>query len=534
MIKTRTYLIAVAVAFAVAGHAQTWLDYDQALSAYSWLHTTNAATLTTYQPTDSSQRLLADAHVGVSIAQGHLASSNATPESWGIDAAVRSIARMSRRVVLRGAMEYSNTWGHQAGGSVWMCPDDRPFDIIECNDSTRGDIGLERYYLDGEVGVMTVGGLSLGARFAYATASSAKKKDPRHTNTLMQLDVSVGGSWQVDRWRFGANYLLKRTTEALQFSTYGRTDRVYGYLIDQGAAFGRDEQSDGKGYVGSDHEKPWLDMRHGVALQAGFANNPWSAVIEWQWMHRHGHYGLESPSHLDFNRHKGNEWHLRSWWQYATSATIHRITAEWSHETIQDDERTYRIVTTGGVTDINYYDDRQTGEREVNDINITYDAQWGIRRSLATWQAQACLNHYRRSLTASLYPYYRQQLTRLTDIILSVCRNWLAHNDHVWSLAIAAGWSGGGGTPAKDGTYTAVIQESAPVADHNELLMRQYEWFTADRMHGGITMRWSMPLLHQHLRLYAQAGYRIAHAMDVKYLQGSNRHTGTISLGCLF
>ena len=518
----------------VTGQAQTWLDYDQALSPHSWLRTTNASSLTTYHPTDSSQRWLADARLGVSTAQGLLAPSNASPDSWQADASVRSIARMSRRVVLRGAMDYSNTWGHQASGSVWMFPDDRPFDIIEHNDSTRGDIGLERYHLDGEVGVQAVGGLSLGARFGYTAANSAKKKDPRHTNTLMQLDASVGAAWQVGGWRFGANYLLNRTTEALQFSTYGRTDRVYGYLIDQGAAFGRDEQSDGKGYVGSDHEKPWLDMRHGLALQAGYACGPWSAVIEWQWAHRHGHYGLQSPSMLDFNRHHGDAWHLRSWWQHATATTHYRITAQWSHETIQDDERTYRITTTGGVTDIDYYDDRQLGEQKVDDITIVGEAQWGIGRCLATWQAQASASHRRRSVTASLYPYYRQQLTRLTDLTLSARRNWLASNDHVWSLAIEAGWAGGGGTPAKDGTYAAQAQPSAPVADHTDLLMRQYEWLTAHRVHGGIMARWSMPLLHQRLRLYAQADYRLSPAMDVHYLQGSNRHIASLSLGCLF
>lgn len=515
----------------MSGQAQSWLDYDQALSPWAWLRTTNPAALTTYAPDDSTLRLLADARVGITTGQGHLAPLSVAPDSWQVDAAVRSIARMSHRVVLCGGMDYTNLWGHDAAGSVWLVPDDMPFDITETTDSTRGNLSIEHYGINGEVGVLVGSGVSLGARFAYATASGAKRKDPRHTGTRMQMDVSVGALWRSGNVSLGANYLLRRTTEALQFSTYGRTDRVYDYLIDQGAFFGRDEQSDSKGYVGTDYEKPWLDMRHGVALQLGYDHGSCSAGIEGQWLHRHGHYGLESPSLLDFNRHHGDEWHLTAWLQHATVSDLYRLTAHWNRQDINDDERTYRIVTQDGITQVNYYDDWRLGERRVDDFTIVADAQWGIDRALATWQAQASVSHKRRTLTASLYPYYRQQLARLTDVTLTGRRNWLTRNDHTWSLTLTAGWAGGGGTPCHDGAYTDT-QDAAPVSDHTLLLMRQYEWFTADRLHMGITLRWSMPV--GKFRPYAEAAWRYCHALDIDYLQDSHRHTATLAVGCQF
>lgn len=534
MKETRTYLIALALAVAVAAGAQSWLDYDQALSSHSWLRTANAAALTTYLPTDSSQRLMADAHIGISTEHGHLAPLNSSPQGWQAFADVRSIYRMSRRVVARGSMSYRNGWGSHAGGSIWVCPDDMPFDITETSDSTRGNIGLERYRLTGEVGVDVWHGLNVGASIHYETASYAKKKDPRHTNQLMRLDAAVGTTWQTGGLMLGANYLLRRTTEGVQFSTYGRTDRVYNYLIDQGAAFGREEQSGGRGYVGTDYERPYLDMRHGVALQVGYTQGPWSVVVQWQWLHRHGHFGLESPSRLDFNRHHGNEWHLQSWWQHATPATIHRVTAAWSHEGLCDAERTYRIVSADGVTDTEYYDDRQLGERDQDNLSLTYDLQWGISRHLAQWRAQLAVTHHRRDLTASLYPYYRQQQTHLTELSLGGSRNWLLDNDHTWSLFLEAGWAMGGGTAYKDGTYVPPSDGAVAPNDYTTLLMRQYEWLTSTRLHGAVGIRWSMPLVHQRLRTYVDVRYCYVHALDIHWLDDAHRHTGVLTLGCMF
>ena len=512
--------------------AQSWLDYDQTLSRHSWLRTSNAAALTTYQPADSSQRWLGDASVSLSTGQGWLVEPGQSPHAWQLGAQARSLCRLSRRVVLRGGIDYSYGWGSDASGSVWISPERMPMDIAEVSDTTRGTVALERYGLTGEVGVQTLPGLSVGARMSYGAGSYTKRRDPRHTNSLMLIDATAGVTWQRAGLTLGANYLLQRSTEALRFSTYGRTDRVYHYLIDFGAGMGRTEQTDGKGYVSSDYEKPLLDMRHGVAVQAGYEHGPWSAVAEWHWARRHGHYGLESPSLLDCNRHHGHEWHLRSWWQRATPQAIHRLTALWSHEDVRDSERTYRIVTEGGVTHIDYYDDREMSQRQADHVSVTYDGQWGIERHLATWQVQACVDYRLRTITASLFPYYRWQQTHYTALTLEARRNGLTPGGHTWSVGVLARCGSGGGTTASDGAYTVPADGATFPATDEAWLMRHYEWLTATRLQGGVTLRWSMPL--PRLRLYAQGSYSLAHAFDTHWLADAYRHTATLALGCLF
>ena len=527
-------IIILSAGLALMAQAQSWLDYDQALSRWTWLRTLNAAALTTYVPVDSSQHLLADAQLTMATERGHLAQPGASPGIWQASAAVRSIYRVGHRVVLRGGMNYRNRWGDDAGGSVWLNPDAMPFDITEYTDSTRGKMRVEQYGLNGEVGVTIAPGLDLGARFAYIAANSTKQKDPRHTNSVMQLEASAGAAW---RWRgatLGANYLLRRNTEAVQLRTYGRTDRVYHYLVNYGAFYGRDEQTDGKGYVSADSEHPLLDMCHGLALQGGYEHGSWSAVAQWSWTHRHGHYGLESPSMVDFNRHQGDRWEATLWLQHAQPQAIYRLEIAWNHENLRDYERTYRTITQGGVTDVVYYDNRLMGRRQAIDYRITATAQWNIHRHLAAWQIEAGVRHHRGEVTAIVYPYFRSQNTRLTTVEASMRRNWLCTRDHTWTLMAGLRWAGGGGNPKSDSTYGTPSEGSQAPVEHDEYLMQQYEWLTAGRFAASAGVRWSMPLAAGRCRLYAEARGLLCWGHDIHHLADAHRHEASVSLGCLF
>lgn len=528
-----TYLITVILLTTfLPALAQTWLDYDQTLMHFPLLQSRNAASLTTFNPVDSTQFLLGDTRLTMSTAHGHLAAAHVAPHAWNAQAQVRSIYRMSRRVVVKGSMDYSYGWGKNAGGSVWIAPERMPFDITETDDSTRGKISLECYHLNSGLGVEVGHGVSLGATFDYTTASGAKKKDPRHVNSLMNCEVGMGLTWHIKGLTIGGNYLFGRTTEGLKFSTFGRTDRVYHYLIDHGAYFGREESTDGNGYVSDDNERPLLDIRHGLSALATYQHGAWTWGIEGGWTHRHGHYGLESPSMIDFNRHSGDAWDIRSWWQHDDGTSMQRVSLSYSHQGVKDHERTYRIITDHGVTDTRYYDDRLMGKHQYNVLAASADLRWGIKRQLATWQLQATLTHNRRNITASLYPFYRQQLTRLTEFTLQGTRNWLMTNDQVWSLKLQAGWAAGGGTAWRDGTYQAPAADASAPREYTLYLMRQYEYQTARRLLAAAQVRWSIPVAH--LRLYAEAGYSYRQAFNIDYLENGYRHQAALAVGCLF
>lgn len=533
--NSRTYLFTLLLMLTVIpALAQSWLDYDHTLTSYPMLQTRNTAALTTFNPIDSTQFLLGEARLTAATQHGYLDGVDVAPHNWDAQAQVRSIYRISRCVVLRGGMDYSYSWGKQVGGSVWIYPEQMPFNITETDDSTRGDFSLETYRLDGQLGVDVGHGVSIGAQFDYTTASGAKKKDPRHVNSLMRCETSVGAMWHLNHFSLGGNYLFSRMTEGLKFSTFGRTDLVYHYLVDHGAYFGREENTDGNGYTDDDNERPLLDISHGLAIQAAYRLETMSWGFEASWAHRHGHYGLESPSMIDFNRHNGNMWDVKAWWQRDMGTSLQRVAVSYSHRGINDYERIYRIITDQGVTDTRYYDDRQMGKHDYSVFNAMIDMGWGINRQLPTWQIIADMEHSRRMITASVFPFYRQQSTHLTEVKLRLMRNWITNNDQVWSGQLLAGWAGGGGTANHDGTYQTPSSDAAKPLDHTLYLMRQYESLTAQRMLAGVQLRWSKPIAYARMRLYVEANYKYCQAFDVHYLEDGHRHQVAISVGCLF
>ena len=527
-------LNAILLSTALTAWPQSWLDYDQVLLRYPLLHTANAAALTTYAPPDSSQLLLGDAQLVLSTTHGHLDQLHLAPHAWQAQGLVRSIYRMGSRVVVRGMMDYSYGWGSGAGGSVWIDPEQMPFDITETSDSTRGNISLETYHLSGQAGVDVGKGFNLGVSFDYTTGSGAKKKDPRHTNTLMLTAASAGIMWHHAGWHLGGNYLFARRTEALKFSTAGRSGQVYHYLIDQGAQYGREESTEAEGYVGTSHERPLLDTRHGAALQAEFSSAATSIGLEGMWSHRQGHYGIESPSMIDYNRHHGHQWWVTSWWKHATDGALQRVAIGWNRQAITDLERTYRTTTQHGVTDVNYFDDRLMGKRHTDVLLLTGDLQWGVRHCVATWEAQIELSHHRRSLTATLFPFYRRQQIHHTDFIATGTRRWILEDGHMWTLAVQAGWVTGGGTASHDGTFQTPAADAPHPAEQQLYLMRQFELLTAHRVLAGASVQWLFQTRNHALRPYVKASYRCEHAWDTHYLDDGHRHHAALTMGCQF
>ncbi len=528
----RRLITALTAIVTLTAGARSWLHYDQTLAPYAWLRTANPASLTTFAPADSSLRSLGDAQLSLATGQGHWTAPGTSPNAWQARAEVRSVMRMGQRVVVRGGVDYTNRWGNEAAGSVWSQPQTMPFDIAETADTTLGRVRREQYALHGEAGVAVSSRMSLGARFAYTAASGTKQKDPRFTSHLMSLEAAAAAMWTAGRFTLGATYQMQRRTEAVQLSTHGRTDRVYHYLVDLGAAMGRDERTDGRGYTSSDSEHPLLDMRHGATAQLGYTLGPCTLLAEVQWMHRSGHYGLRSPSTVDFSRHGGDEWLANAWWQHSATNSLQRVEAQWSRSTVKNHENTYRIVADGGVTDIEYYDARLVGYHRHNHVRLAYDGQWGIRRALAQWQLQAAVCHSWQRVTAIVFPYYRRRRVHLTELEAAVTRQWLLARERVWSLTIQADWGTGGGVMADDGFYlTPSTDDHAPAAPE-QWAQQHYQWLTATRLGAGLAVRYAFSLAGQRLRAYVDASYALHAATGVSTTP--KRHQARLAIGITF
>ena len=96
----------------------------------------------------------------------------ASPDSYEFGARTASFYRVNSRLVLSGNVSYSSFQGKDMTGSVWLDPDDQPFDIVEMDPQFAGTKNREKYNLMGGLGLDLGQGFSLGARVDFTSASS--------------------------------------------------------------------------------------------------------------------------------------------------------------------------------------------------------------------------------------------------------------------------------------------------------------------------------------------------------------------------
>ncbi len=115
-------------------------------------------------------------------------------------------------------MAYGTEKGKHMSGSAFLHPEETPFDIVEMDDSGAGTKRHEWYMLKGEAGYLLTPHLSWGGQLEYRTENYAKFKDLRHQNSLMNLHLSTGFSYELfSGWQVGLSYGYLRNVETVGF-----------------------------------------------------------------------------------------------------------------------------------------------------------------------------------------------------------------------------------------------------------------------------------------------------------------------------
>jgi opacity protein-like surface antigen len=506
------------------------LDYIQRTNG--WLTSYNAAGLH-----HLSARKASVAEVYTSRGNGHLVNYHESPNrlSWG--ARTASLFRLDDNVVVHGKIEYHNSHGKNSGGAAFIDPAFAPFNILEQADTNRGTKSSERYSLAGAVSTRLYRDLRAGGRIEYTTMNLAKHKDLRHKNTLLDMTVTAGLALPVTRHiEAGVNYYYRRAIEGIVFNVYGNTDRQYFSIIDFGAFFGRRELFGESGYTSED--QPLFSAFQGAALQLHVTRPRWSLFNEITYKARSGYFGERSSTSVRYSDHEGTAIEYRGLLSHATTGgTLHLIDARASRETLANHENIYRYETTqGGSTLVVYYGQAKMLDRVDTRASLAYTGQRGLvaGRPAREWHAGA--DYYQRSITASIYPFYREQRLHAYSARLSAaCHQPLrrASGDAI-GLSLALAYSAGGGDPRNDGVYaTPSADQSAPKSvDH--LLYREHEYLTLPRGEASLSATYLHPLVTGVIA-HASIDATFRRAFDSpRFLTGSTARTLTLRLGCLF
>lgn len=510
----------------------SWLRPADLQQQFPWLTSENASGLTVLPV---SARISEVGFYG-EMFSGDLRNYNEAKSGyrWGLKGL--SYYPISERVAVWGEVDYSNFRGSEMTGSYFIDPAQTPFDLVEFSEDNPGNKQLENYHLAGAVGINLTRRLSGGFKMDYTAANYAKRKDLRHTNSLMDMTLTAGLSYRLsNRFTIGANYTYRRRNESLLLSMYGTTDKLYYTLVDYGAFFGKRELFSDTGYTKENETKPLFDSYHGGSIQLS-----WRIGTHWEWFNevgyrnRSGFYGDDSPSTIVYSTHSGEQLAYNGQLVYFGVRNTHTLHVMTEHRNVENRENIYDF--RNDEVGINYYvylGAAEVGERTEQTISLQYTGRLGLEQGVPLWliDIRSAYNHRRQR--AVNYPDYRKQDITWWQLNTSLERNFnLGRN--LFTAGVDLGYQAGSGDSCEDGKYSNSNNAETLTRTLDSLLMRDYEFYTATRIQVGANLRYSHSVGQKGMRGYVEMKYNFHKAFNTSYLDNAMRHIVTLQIGCNF
>lgn len=526
-------ILAWFILWSTSTSAQLLRDYSSVEQADPWLTSPNAAGLTRYASPN-----IATAELSISKQEGELTNFDGSPNMMLYDAGISSYYRIGERAVLYGSMSFNSLSGKDMAGSAFIPRDThRPFDIVEDSLSNLGRKRLDNYRLSGGVGYSFTNPLAIGARVDYTAANYAKYKDLRHQNKLMDLRATVGLLATLNnRICIGTHYLYRRNIENVNFSTNGKSDKVYKSLIDYGAFFGRVEQFGNEGYTDKSREMPFVDERHGLGVQLSTPHlSPVTTCLAIDYAHRHGYYGRKSPYTITYTHHSGDQMLLSASMAYKVSTACHRLDFSLEHEKLHNNAATSReLKNASGATYYEYYTPVETADKQWLNGKLAYTLNLDMREELPLWTLQTGINWMSRRQTSYLYPYYCYQRLSNYEFFLHVDRS-LIFKKGVWTFALGGSFLKGSGEPFTISSFDVATPLQASYATMPAYLYREYQYLTAAQYAVGGQVKYAFLFPGTKVKTYARLRINHCKANETfDFSNGSDRTQFTLAMGCVW
>ena len=447
-----------------------------------------------------------------------------------------SYYRIHPQVVMHGLVSYQYFNGENMGGSAFVDPTITPFNIVEYKDSNRGEKQKETYHLVGGISYEANSYLKIGANIDYTAINYAKRKDLRHRNKVLDLEITTGLSYNLNNsLEIGANYLYQKRVEGLYFNIYGTTDKSYASLIDYGSFVGRTEgfTNTGDGYTSGRTERPLVDRYHGVATQIDWQVVPKvSFHNQIYFKQRTGYFGIKSSSSVVYSNHSADIIGYNGAVSINEKRNLHNISFGVEQNKLSNFENVYNILNIeGGLSQVEYYGDNQMLDQKVVVANASYNLFLGIDNYVPKYEFNLAANLQQRNRTTSLYPYYRIQNLTFGTISAKAKQN-IVRGKNIYTLGLGLSYTTGSGNVYNDGIYAQPSDtEKAPKTTLFNLNY-EYEYLTKDRFMANPSFRYTRTLANNQ-SVFAQLGYSIDYAPKVHYLS-QNHHTAMLSVGVGF
>lgn len=455
---------------------------------------------------------------------------------WG--AMTQSLYRVSPNIVLQGKVCYRNFTGQEMSGSVFIHPEDKPFDMVEYNAGRAGEKQLEEYSLDGGISYQLNKQWNLGAKLEYTAANYAKRKDLRHQNRLMQMKLSAGMQYHLGKYgSIGLSYLMDREVEGVSFNLAGTNDEDYYTLVSYGAFYGIKQLATSlDGYASTSNGMlPLVDCRQGGALQFSWdlkSGTKW--YNEYTLLRRNGYYGRKSNYSVVYTDHTGQDQSWRtcvSKQSHPLKVNLWEIDVRWKK--LVNSENLYNEQQQGGgLSQIVYHGQMERQNRHQMDTRLKYVHQRNRSANQLHWMWQAEIGYKTRDLRATFYPTYRDQKICQWQLSVMGTHQWQMRRSYL-QLQCQCGYQDGAGTRADDGLFTTGSASTYAISV-DRYLKHNFEYETQQQWEIIPEMKISYPLAKQHVTPYFILKYRRIQATKNTYINNNYNQWLQLLIGCTF
>ena len=198
--------------------------------------------------------------------QGDFRNSYEASKTWSAGATAKSITHL-KDYSLIGSFSFDHTSGKDMSGSMFIHPGFYPVDILEF---TPGRKDLQTYSFMGGIATNLNPNWRLGGKIDFASANYSKRKDVRHTNYRLDLQVAPGIMYHSGELAIGLSYIFGKNSESVKAEVIGTAESLYNAFLDKGLMYGAYETWNGSGIHLSEsgiNGFPIKELSHGGALQ---------------------------------------------------------------------------------------------------------------------------------------------------------------------------------------------------------------------------------------------------------------------------
>lgn len=431
-------------------------------------------------------------------------------KSWSAGGIAKSITHL-KGYSLTGSFSFDHTSGKNMSGSMFIHPGFYPVDILEF---TPGRKDLQTYTFMGGIATDISPNWRLGGKIDFASANYSKRKDLRHTNYRLDLQVAPSVMYHSGELAIGLSYIFNKNSESVKAEVIGTAATSYNAFLDKGLMYGAYEAWNGSGIHLSEsgiNGFPIKELSHGAALQL-----QWKGFYgDIEYSHVSGSAGEKETiwfkfptdritSHLSYRFKQGNKEHFI------------RLNLQWSH--LVNNENVISKETVNGITTSHIQGSNRIFEKDAFFIHPEYE----LISPRGELRLGTELSAFKR-LTTQMYPYVASEKMLCSRTSIS----GILHTGR-FDLKAAASFSTGNFTE-KSRTAETETEPGNPPYRLTDYYNLQKEYATATHATLYLGLRY-----HFNHGIYAEIQGSYTHGFNLNYIEGSSRWNEGIKLGYTF